>query len=52
MGFEDVFDIESSAASLLPTLLNAHRTLMSMNERNQELFSDVVSLLEQASAGQ
>lgn len=32
-------------------VLEAHRTLMAMNERNRELFRDVVAALEQEHAG-
>lgn len=43
---------EVDEASMENTLLKAHRTLMSLNERNQELFREVVSTLEQEIAGQ
>ena len=33
-------------ARLSRTMLEAHRTLMAMNERNRQEFADVVSLLE------
>ncbi len=33
-------------ASLGQTMLDAHRTLMALNERNRQEFADVVSLLE------
>ena len=42
---------EVDEASMANTLLKAHRTLMSLNERNQELFREVVSSLEQEIAG-
>ncbi len=42
---------EVDRETMLRTVLGAHRTLMEMNERNQELFRDVVTLLEQQSAG-
>lgn len=38
-------------AALSHTILNAHRTLMALNETNRELFRDVVTLLEQRAAG-
>ena len=43
---------ELDEASMTNTLLKAHRTLMSLNERNQEVFREVVSTLEQEIAGQ
>lgn len=39
------------AAALSRTVLEAHRTLMALNETNRELFRDVVTLLEQNDAG-
>jgi anti-anti-sigma factor len=41
---------EVDSATLSQTLLDAHRTLMTLNERNKELFRDVVALLAQEQA--
>jgi len=43
---------EVDEASMANTQLKVHRTLMSLNERNQELFREVGSTLEQEIAGQ
>lgn len=41
---------EADRETMLRTVLEAHRTLMALNERNRELFRDVVTLLEQQGA--
>ena len=38
--------IESDGATLQRTILEAHRCLMALNERNRDQFADVVKLLE------
>ncbi|MEN8108224.1 MAG: STAS domain-containing protein [Pseudomonadota bacterium] len=43
---------ETDDATLARTLLKAHRTLMTLNEHNRELFREVVSTLERETAGQ
>jgi hypothetical protein len=48
---QELVQEEVDEASMANTLLKAHRTLMSLNERNQELFREVVSSLEQEIAG-
>jgi len=44
---QELVQEEVDEAGMANTLLKAHRTLMSLNERNQELFREVVSTLEQ-----
>jgi len=39
------------SATMSRTILNAHRTLMALNETNRELFCDVVTLLEKSDVG-
>jgi anti-anti-sigma factor len=41
---------EVDSTTLSQTLLEAHRTLMALNERNRELFRDVVAMLAQEEA--
>ena len=48
---QELVQEEVDEASMANTLLKAHRTLMSLNEHNQELFREVVSSLEQEIAG-
>lgn len=40
---------DADRATLSRTLIDAHRTLMELNERNEEMFRDVVVALEQNS---
>ena len=42
--------IDSDNARLRRTMLEAHRTLMELNDQNRREFADVVSLLEQQTA--
>jgi anti-anti-sigma factor len=39
---------EADRESLVRTVVEAHRTLMAMNEHNRELFRDLVAVLEQS----
>ena len=48
---QELLQEEIDEASMASTLLKAHRTLMSLNERNRELFREVVSTLEREIAG-
>jgi anti-anti-sigma regulatory factor len=41
---------EPDDAALADTVLNAHRALMELNERNREQFADVVAILEMEQA--
>jgi anti-anti-sigma factor len=41
---------ETDAQTLARTILEAHRTLMDLNERNRDVFQSVVALLEQQGA--
>jgi anti-anti-sigma factor len=43
---EAVTGAQSSQGELLRTMLEAHRTLASLNEKDREQFKDVVSMLE------
>ncbi len=45
--FQDAPNIDSTEAELAIAILNAHRRLRSLNEKNAEEFKDVVELLEQ-----
>ena len=38
---------EDTGPEMAQTVLNAHRTLMSINEGNKERFQDVIELFEQ-----
>ncbi len=49
-GAETVPLHEVDRQAMLQTVLQAHHSLMELNERNRELFRDVVTLLEQQSA--
>lgn len=42
----EISDIKASELENAKTILDAHRQLMNLNEKNQEVFKDVVELLE------
>jgi len=50
-GTEELAPAAVGAAAMARTLLEAHRTLLNLNESNQALFQEVVSTLERNSAG-
>jgi len=50
-GSEELAPAAAGTAAMARTLLDAHRTLLNLNESNQALFQEVVSTLERNSAG-
>ena len=44
--FDGVKEVHDQGMGLTPVLLNAHRALMDLNEKNNEMFKDLVQLLQ------